>query len=160
EHVATEHQVDSRKWRTLRQVMLSENDQATELLADFPRGVQAHQVAVAQLWQHVLQRGGGVDAAPRKGDGVAVQVRSKDANREVFQFRPEQVGNQDGKRVGLFASGAPGRPQSQFVASGARVLDEIWQDLLAQVREQVRVAEEIRDFDQEAVGESLGLVRM
>ena len=84
------------------------------------------------------------------------KIRTDISSRSVA----EEVGEQDRQRVRLLAGGAAGRPEAQLVAALAGLADDIGQDLVAQVVEQLRVAEEVGHLDQEAADQALVLLRV
>jgi hypothetical protein len=159
QHVAAEDEIDAREGGAVPQVVLAEDHHGADRLAHQVSVVDRHEVALDDLPSHAGQGRGRIDAVAREVDRFGGDIGGEDADRQRIQIVAEDLCDEDGEGVGLLAGGAPGRPDAQL-APLRRLGDEAGQNLLAQIGEKLRVAEELGHLDQEAGNEPLHLVRM
>jgi len=119
-----------------------------------------HEVFGQDVCGQILECGGRVNPAAREGGCFVVYVRRKDPNVGPIVAIPKGLGDDDGQRVSLFGPssnrptrcGDPGaRAEPRRSARGGSS---------PQILEELRVAEELRDLDQEAVDEPGVLLRI
>src|SRR5262249_35835335 len=101
--VATEREIDARERRALAPIVLTEDGDRTDLLADLESVGDLREVALEDVRRHLGERGFRVDAATSEGDGVAVDVGREDPNVEAVELVAERLGDQDRETVGLLA---------------------------------------------------------
>ncbi|XXU91230.1 hypothetical protein WME85_26990 [Sorangium sp. So ce1153] len=158
EDVAAQHEVEVRERGALAEVVLAEDGEVADALLHLVAAVERDEVAVDELVRQVLDGGRPVDPAAGEGDRLAVDVGREDADVEAVELVAEQLADQDGERVCLLAGGAPGRPDPQRLVVVPGVGDERGQDHVPEVREELRIAHELGDLDEEAVDQPLVLL--
>ncbi len=146
EDVSAAHQIQLRKWRIAGQVVLDEDAQIANRLVDPVAAIGLDEVATAALFAHGPQRAVRVDAGAGLGDGGLAEIRPEDLDRvgRVAQ----DLEQRDAERIDLFAGRASGHPDADR-CPGRLLLDDGRKDLPLQGVEDLRVAEERRDVDED-----------
>ena len=158
EHVPAQREVDARERRAARQVVLAEDGEQPDRLADLVALVGGDEMPLDQIRRDAIQRRRRIDPAAREEDRVVVEVRREDPDGPLRQLVAEGIRDEDRERIRLLARGTAGRPDAELAPAGARVGDHGRDHDVAQVVEQLRVAEELRDLDQEVAHEPAVLV--
>jgi hypothetical protein len=158
EQVATDDEIDAREGNAAADVLLAEDDHLPQRLRDleprFDRLEEARPVIVGERVEKVR----GVETAARERDGTLVEVGREDAHVPLVELVAEHVGDEQRERVGLFARRAPRGPEAQRSPVIASARDERREDVLLDVLERERVAEELGDLDDEGHHELAHLV--
>src|SRR5262249_12512599 len=136
-----------------------EDDRTAELLVkDVLRAILL-EVSPSQLGRDVLDVLGGVATEPRLIQCVLVHVRGVDLHSRPKALDAELLGQQDRERVGLLAGRGAGAPHADQTI-GRRALDDLRDDLLAEVLPGGEIAVEARDVDQDRVEQESELFRV
>jgi hypothetical protein len=116
--------------------------------------VRLHKVAVSKDRGQALEGVGLVDSAAREGDAIAVDIRPEYPDVRPRGRLSEGFGKDDREGVGLFSRRATGRPEPDLAPIATGLLDQLREDVLAQVVKELGVPEELGDLDQEAVDQA------
>ena len=140
--------------------MFAEDHQCPQSLGDLETALRFPEMAVSNACRQALEGGGRIDPPARDGDGFAVDVCREDTDCRPRHMLAKGFGDADGQGVGLFAGRATGRPDAELPLFAPGLGYQFGQDVVAQVLEELRVSEELRDLDEEAVDETGVLVRI
>src|SRR5206468_622411 len=104
------------------EIVLTEDGDRADLLADFELIALAREVALDHLVGQIRQGRRGVYATAREVDRVVVDVSGKDAHGVARQLVAERLGDEHGQRVRLFARRTARAPDAQLAIplSGVR----------------------------------------
>src|SRR6478735_5752529 len=158
QNISANDQIDTWKWRTLTQPMLSEDEHGAQFFRDFEHLVVPVEVALHQRARHLGERARGKDALSREGNGVAIQIGGENAYRHIETAFEETFGDRDRQRICLFPGGALRRPDAKLLVAVARLAQELGDDLLLQVFEELGITEKLGHVDEEAPGNLLPLL--
>ena len=153
EHVAAQDQVDARERRPSPEVVLAEDHLRPNDLRDLEATVGRHEVALPDRVGDTFQCRRGIDPAPGEGDRRPVDVGREHPHIDVGRLIRQGFGDRDRERIRFFPGRASGRPDAKRPVVLACFVDEQRKRLLAEVVEDLRVAEELRDLDEEAADE-------
>ena len=140
--------------------MLAEDGDRPDPLADLVTVGDLREVALDQVLGDVGQGGLRIDATPCERDRVAVHVGREDPHVERVDLVAQGVGDDHREAVGLLARGAACRPDPELVVVLARVRDQLRDDRRTELIEEILIAEELGDLDQEARGEAPVFLRI
>ena len=151
QHIATQQEIDPREGHALAEVVLAEDNHRPQTLGDFVARIRLAQVLVSKVRWERLQGRLGVQAAASESDHLAVHVRGEYPDVGPGPFITQDLGHDHGQGVGLLSRRATSRPDAQFPVFPSGLRDQIGQDMLAKVLEDLWIAEELGDLDQETV---------
>ncbi|HWJ06406.1 MAG TPA: hypothetical protein VNS57_11570, partial [Steroidobacteraceae bacterium] len=161
QQVATADQVELRERRVLDHVLLREDKQVAQVLLDpvgAPLGV-VREKAREPLLRDVGRDARRVNARARLLDGLAVDVGREHLDLDRLLVRDDLLVEQDRDRVRLLAGRAAADPDPHHVVV-VLLGEQLRQHFLLELRESVRVAEEVRDADQQVAEQRLDFLRV
>ncbi len=141
-------QIDVRERGILDDVVMREQHGFAELAPDAVAGAFAMEESFESLLGQVGHVGLGVDALPRRGDRVLVEIGGEHLHAWNAAPAFDGFGEQHRHRVGLFSRRAARYPDPDLVIRSL-VVEEARDDALLQCLERVGVAEEMCDADQQ-----------
>ena len=97
-----------------------------------------------------------VEAFTRAGNGVRVDIGGEYLELDVSPRGGDLFTEKHGKRISLFARAAAGYPDTQRLI-GRIVADQFWNDLLREKIEDLLIAKEAGDIDEEIFDEAIQL---
>ena len=159
QRVAAHQQVQARDRRVVDQVVAPEDQRSAHVLAQRVALVDALEVALPQLRRHAFDLPAGELRLARRTERVLVDVGRVDLHALAVLLRAEELREQHGDGHGLLARGAAGAPHPHGLV-GRLGGQDLRQDLRLQVGPHGRIAEELRDVDEQRVEQQLELVRV
>ena len=150
QRVAAHEHVEPRDRRVVDEVVAAEDQRAPQVGPERVPLAVALEVSLAQLRGHVLELTGRVRPRRARGERLLVDVGRVDLHAPLVVLVAERLAQQHGDRVRLLPGGAPGAPHADRLV-GRLAHQQLRQALVAQVLPGRRVAEEVRDVDQQRV---------
>jgi hypothetical protein len=159
ERVATREQVDAGNRGVLHQVVAAEDDRTAQIFAEGEPAAGQLEIPVNECRWNVAQVALGITGVPCLVEALFVDVGRVDLHLAAERLGTQDVREQDGQRVGLFAGCAPGAPHAHRRV-GVSIGQDRRQHVGAQMVPRVRVPEEVGHIDQDRVEEGGELLRV
>jgi hypothetical protein len=159
QRVAADEQVELRDRRVLDEVVAAEDQRAPQVGPERAALAVALEVALAQLRRHVLELTRRVRPLARRGERLLVDVGRVDLHAPLEVLVAERLAQEHGDRVRLLPGRASGAPHADRLV-GRLGRQQLRQARVAQVLPGRRVAEEVRDVDQQRVEQRRVLLGM
>ena len=115
-HIAAGHQIDAQKRRIHRNVLARKGDAIAQRFGGLKAVAARLKIAADVLLRHLRHRRLVVDAPPGHGQGVVINVRGKNLQANLVARLGDQLGKEDGQRIGLLAGGAADHPDPDLLA--------------------------------------------
>ena len=155
QHVAARDQVEPREGRVLEQVVVREQDRLAQLVGDAVAARFLAEKALEPLGRHVSLDGARIEAHPRDGERLVVDVGGEDLDLRRVRERVERLADQHRDRIGFLARRAARYPDPDRRVS-VGVGDQFGQVVIGERVVRFGVAEEVGDRDQEVLDEGVG----
>jgi hypothetical protein len=155
--IAAADQVEVRERGIREQVVMREDDDLAHFLVHAVAAVLLAEEPLESLLAHVRCDLVGVEPGARSLERALVQVAGEDLDlgRRIVTRRLLEA--QHGERVRFLARGTSDRPYAHIGVDARLAGEDLRQDLPLQVLEDLGIAEEVRDGDEEVVAKCHGL---
>ena len=159
EDIPATHQIEARERRIARHVVPREDAQIADAFADLVMAVDADEESAEPLGRDVDLDVVDVDPGPGPLEGRVVDVGGEDLDGHVIGRAGEILQKADRDGIDFFAGGAAGHPDADRLIPGP-ARENRGKDLFLEEVERFRIAEELRDADEEILEEVVELGRI
>jgi hypothetical protein len=157
EYVPAGHEIELRERRVACEIVPDEDAQLADVLVDAIPRLDLVEEAPAPFLADVAHDRVGVGALAGGLDGALADVRAEDLDGMASGRVVQELEQSDGERVQLFPGRAPGDPEADGL-SGRFVLQDLRKDRGLQTLEDVRIAKERGDMDENLVVQTTGFL--